>query len=271
MGEAFTSLANDASAVYWNPAGLGLLDHREVMLMHNEWLVSTRYEYLAGVLSMPFGGFAGASLTYLDYGSIEGRNEVGSRSANYSAYDAAFSLSYARKVREDLTAGMTLKAIQSKIETQKATAFAEDMGLLYKAPICGLQAGLMVQNFGTSLRFIEENVPLPLTVRGGVSYARSIDKPISPLTITPSLDGIKELDGDEKVNFGVEATALDLISLRAGYKYNLNSPQRGITAGAGFFHQFRSYQVNVDYAAGDYGNLGLTHRLSLRVGFKGSR
>ena len=38
MGEAFVALADDATAVFWNPAGLAFQQGKEITLMHANWL-----------------------------------------------------------------------------------------------------------------------------------------------------------------------------------------------------------------------------------------
>ena len=64
LGGAYVAIANDAAALYWNPAGLARLDHNELLLMHADWLAETNYNF--GGVVMNFGGNAlGVFLTYL--------------------------------------------------------------------------------------------------------------------------------------------------------------------------------------------------------------
>ena len=41
MGEAFVSIADDATATYWNPAGLAFQSQRQISVMHSNWLPVT--------------------------------------------------------------------------------------------------------------------------------------------------------------------------------------------------------------------------------------
>ena len=45
MGGAFVSVANDVSALYWNPAGIVNIDRPSVQFYHSPWLVETEYYY----------------------------------------------------------------------------------------------------------------------------------------------------------------------------------------------------------------------------------
>ena len=63
MGEAFVAVADDASATFWNPSGLGTITHREISFYHNEWIADIRHEYLAVILPLSNFGTMGISLT----------------------------------------------------------------------------------------------------------------------------------------------------------------------------------------------------------------
>ena len=50
MGESFVAVANDPSAIYWNPAGLASLQRRELAISHVQWPADIRYEHLTLIL-----------------------------------------------------------------------------------------------------------------------------------------------------------------------------------------------------------------------------
>ena len=49
MGGAYVAMANDASATYWNPAGLVQIGRNELVVSHLDWLVDVDFEYLGYV------------------------------------------------------------------------------------------------------------------------------------------------------------------------------------------------------------------------------
>lgn len=261
MGEAFTSLADDASGTYWNPAGVGISNRDQFLFSHHGWLAQTTCDYLSGVVSFSNSSAIGINLIYLSYGDIEGRDEYGYKIDNYSAYDLAFALSYSRLVMKNLSVGLTGKAVQSSIEKEKGTGFSGDAGLLYQAPVKGLKIGLVLQHFGTGLRYIDVVTKFPTTVRWGMSY----EIPVTRATIIPAVDFLKEVSGDYLINGGIEVMILDEFFLRSGYK--INSPQGGLTAGCGVVEKVYSFQLHIDYAYSLYGDLGRIHRVSVGVEF----
>jgi hypothetical protein len=66
MGESFVAVANDPSAIYWNPAGLASLQRRELAVSHVEWPADVSFSHLTLVLpSRRFGGSIGLQLGVL--------------------------------------------------------------------------------------------------------------------------------------------------------------------------------------------------------------
>src|SRR5262245_64716799 len=46
MGETFVAVANDPSAIFWNPAGLASLQRRELAISHVQWPADIAYDHL---------------------------------------------------------------------------------------------------------------------------------------------------------------------------------------------------------------------------------
>jgi hypothetical protein len=130
MGEAFAAIADDPTAVYWNPAGLGQLDQTEILAMQNFWLLDMSYQYVAAAIPSPYGAF-GVTAAYSSSGKIP-RYEEFRKVGEYSAYDAAGTLAYATPAaslgRVRMVAGGALKYIQQEIDTVGARGLAGDVG-----------------------------------------------------------------------------------------------------------------------------------------------
>ena len=130
MGEAFTAVADDATSIYWNPAGMASVEEVELNLTHNEWLMDIRFEQ-ATVVNEMWGGAAGVSFTGLFYGSLDRYGEYPSLTPDgtFSPYDMAVSFGYARDVIPNLAVGAAFKIIYSKIDFESATGYAFDLGV----------------------------------------------------------------------------------------------------------------------------------------------
>jgi len=249
MGEAFVGVADDATAIYWNPAGLRQLNKIEILGMQNFWLLDMSYQYVAASFPLPFGsiGVAGA---YSSSGKIP-KYEDFQKVGDYTAYDALATVAYANKIG-GLHYGVGLKLIQQKIEEEDARGFAGDVGLLYKIAILNnsLNLGLAVQNIGPGIKFIEKADPLPLNIKTGASFGIG--------AVVVAVDANKPRDNDLRFNFGGEFTVKEVMALRAGY-----NTANSFSAGIGLTYQ----RVSIDYAFAPYKEIDATHCLSARFRF----
>ena len=112
MGEAFVALADDATAVYWNPAGLAFQTGREITIMHCKWLPQLvsdmAYEFLAyRQYFESLGGTLGANITVLNLGEQHQTGESGPELIDtFTSWDLAVTLSYGTLMRKDLGLGL---------------------------------------------------------------------------------------------------------------------------------------------------------------------
>lgn len=261
MGGAYTALADDASAVYWNPAGLSRLEKHEFAASHAEMFESTRHDFLAYAHPTSQGTFAGG-LTYLSQGKIDGRDSLGRQTAGYDASDAAVSLAYARKF-DMADFGATFKYLRSHIGSTEAQGVALDLG--GKREIDGMGPGKLVlgaalRNLGPGLKFADQRNDLPLRVAVGAGYKFQGGHAAE----AEAVNGPRGAGTD--VSFGGEFQAVKNLYLRAGY-----TTQTAITGGSGFdaAHGLtmglgcRNEKWSLDYAILPSGELGRSHRFSL--------
>jgi len=54
MGGSYVAVANDPTALYYNPAGIVWIENIQIELMHNKWLVDTNYEFFGLTMPLPF-------------------------------------------------------------------------------------------------------------------------------------------------------------------------------------------------------------------------
>jgi hypothetical protein len=163
MGDAYVSMANDVSSLYWNPAGLARIGRSEAMFVAQPWIVGMNTTFAAVGVVVPSVGTFGTSLIIMDYGEMdvttmsmqEGTGE------KFTAKDMAISLSFARNIVEWFSFGASGKLVTSSIWHVSGTALAFDLGVLIRTNFFsptggsehGLNIGMSISNYGTSLKY----------------------------------------------------------------------------------------------------------------------
>ncbi len=265
MGEAYTAVADDPLALYWNPAGLNVLKHSQSLsFMHAIYVESINYGSLAYAYKLPGDlGAIGASYSYLNIGSIDRTDDAGVAQGSYSPQDNAFSVGWGRKLFS-VPVGAAIKYISSKI-VSSASTYALDLGARVPWKLLNNRLSLAVsaRNIGPGLKFHSERDPLPFELRAGSALAYSDN-------LLFSADLALPVDNSPYAAFGAEyqkALPSFLLHLRGG----VNSRTFGDIAGLsgislGFGIDYQS--LGIDYALAPLGKLGLTHRISLGYSFR---
>lgn len=262
MGEAFTAAADDVDAVYWNPAGLNYVKRLQQTFGHNSWLEGTNLEHAAFALRRSTASVLGVGIAYLNTGDIERGNKYGYTEGYYSAADMSVLMSYARRLKRIHT-GVTLKVVQERIESSEAKAFAADAGAIYEfSP--KLRLGATLRNIGTGLTLAKEAAPLPMGLRAGAALQFSKN-----LLLTS--DASLPFDDSLSLHFGAEYIYPSPIkgarlALRGGFK-TASMAYLGATSALTLGFGAEAGAVGLDYALSPYGDLGLTHRVSLKIKF----
>ena len=297
MGTAFVSRVSDASALYWNPAGAARLQQNEVIANHMSWIADTRFDYAALVLPLGEAGTFGVSFTSLGMEDMKVRTvELPEGTGEYfSANDIAVGISYSRTLSDRFAVGVTVKYVQQTIWHESASAFALDIGTLFRTDLLGgLVIGASLSNFGTSMRLdgrdtrqfgriddtklgSNERIPstiemdawdLPLLFQIGVSF-----DPVKADTYrwTVAVDALHPNDNDESMSAGTEFAYSEALFLRAGYhSLFLAESEGGLSLGFGVTSSLlfsSTTGVQLDYAYRDMGRLGGVNLISLGVRF----
>ena len=292
MGGAFVANSDDATAFYWNPAGLASNYSREAYFNHISYFADINYDFAGFAIHIPDFGTVGTFVTVLSVGEMKVRTVENPRGTGelFDAGAFAIGVSYARNLTREFSIGINAKYIREHIWNESALGFALDIGTLYRIPVFNeLRLAASISNFGTKMRmegrditkllqtgsseenFVNTNIEmdefeLPLLFRIGV--AADVIKE-NKNRITLAVDAVHPNDHTEYINTGIEYAWNEIFYLRGGYKslFELDTEQ-GLTLGLGINYRiFETLGINVDYAYQDFGRLTSVHYFALGIKF----
>ena len=293
MGGSFVSLADDATATYWNPAGLIQLEYKEAMGMHASQFGGVVVHDVLGIVaplkSPDHRSAIGLTLIRLGVDDIRVTKDAGvdadgdgivdedangnpiidpSKIETRSAYDLALFLSYARSLGDRWSTGLNVKLVRQSLVSEGASfGIGADIGFLYR-PSAKVGFGLQLADITTTQLFWDtgrrETVAPTVTLGGHTTQSLSALQG----TLTVGLDIQFAFEGQQADQFstgnlsgnflpGAEYWFRRTVALRVG------SDGGNFTAGGGV----RYKQVGADYAYLSHDELDSTHRVSALVRF----
>lgn len=306
MGDAYVSMANDLSALYWNPAGLADMHKSQALFVYQPWIAGIKTNF-AGV-GMNLGNYGTLSLgfTSVNYGDMkvttmamqEGTGEL------FSANDMAFSLAYARKLTTWFSFGAAAKYVSSEIWHTNASAIATDLGVIINTYFFspngrreqGMNIGMSISNYGTRMRYDGIDLTSPIDILtdengnfsdvSGRFHLSEWELPLIfrlGISLTPfytdhhemilSADAIHPNNNGESINAGAQyaftSPGFGRLYLRGGYKaLFMKNSEFGPTFGAGV-ETFLLYNtgMKVEYAWRDIGLLGSINTFGVTLMF----
>lgn len=269
MGSAFVSIVDDASAVYWNPAGLADLKRREAMLMHTERFGGiVNYDFASVTLGSQSGAGMGIGLVRsgvdgIKYTSLPNPSEPsGPENRPYVTkivgnVDYALLMSIGRPVRHGMDLGGSVKLIKRTIAERHAYGYGIDLGML-ASPFTCLSIGAAVRDAIVTRVVWDNGTKDEIEPSGevGASYSASLPRIGGSLLLAATAG--RPADGGRRVNLGVEYQYAGQVFLRLG------SEGGHLSAGGGFSLHDRA---SVDVAFLDHSDLDNTYRVSARLRF----
>ncbi len=220
MGESFLAVADDATAIYYNPAGLIQLGDPDLLFTHIEYPVGLSFEHIAFAYPVPaMGVVVGASVSMLLAGDMietttERPNGTG---RTFSASDFAGGITYCQRLTDKFSVGGTFKYLQENLADKVAKGWAADVGTFYDTGWRSIKMAMIISNFGPDIKFVDSPFPLPMNFKFGASMLL-FNAP--PNRIIFALEGSHPNDNMEMLNFGLEYAFKDMVFLRAGKKVN---------------------------------------------------
>lgn len=295
LGDAYTALTKDVTAMYWNPAGIRKIDRLSVGASQTDLFAGIKLNFIGGVYPIDENSSVGLSVLYLSSGDMdvttvsdpEGTGET------FDSFHSALGITYAKRLTQRFDLGITVKYISERLHREEATTLAFDIGSQFDTGIYGIKIGMTLANFGGKMKFdgpdlnipVEnegtgtdydsgarlktEEWPIPLVFRMGVTvdvlggdsefYKNEENR------LTVCLEGNDPIDHYTHYNFGLEYEWNNIIALRAGYKSEYD--EADYTAGLGLDFSRIGINARLDYAFNNYGLLGYVHNYSFEFFF----
>ncbi len=152
LGSAYTSVSDDAAAIFYNPAGLNT---PQIYVNLTEWLLDTRFAALASCCRIKNTISVGIGFYYFAYGAIDQYDEYENLNGNFSPYSYVAVIGIAKPLIKNLTLGIAGKLFTEKIFRTGYTNWASDIGMKFSHSF--FNVGANFKNFsGTEKSFIKE-------------------------------------------------------------------------------------------------------------------
>jgi hypothetical protein len=304
MGETFVAVANDATALYWNPAGLANLSSITLSINHTRWFADISHDFVGFAVPWGENNVLGVSAIALNTSEQEVTTveEPDGTGIYYDVSDIAVGLTYARALTDRFSTGLTAKYIQQNAYNESASTIAIDIGTYLRTGYRGLTIAMCMSNFGGMMqmqgrdliaivdidegtsgdynpdaRLKTEKWPLSLHFRIGMAMdivgGSESFVPSNDSRFMLAIDGNHPNDNNERVNIGGEYAWKEKLFIRAGYshKFNSNSDEREdaqrLSFGGGVKFHIGRQAMSIDYALADLDDLGQVGRLSAEYRF----
>jgi len=210
MGNANVAISDNASAVFWNPAGLAFQKGTQISITHSNWLpqfdTDLFYDYLVGKMYVDGIGTIGGHVTFLNLGEQVRTNEDGTEEGTFRSYELAVGGSYGYRLSDNWAIGTGLRFIYSNLvpsgtrvsgqEARAGTSVGLDLAGMYRSDEFDLggrdaqvSVGANLSNFGPGIQYTDaaQKDPLPTVLRAGWAFTTELD-PDGYNTLTISND-----------------------------------------------------------------------------------
>lgn len=287
MGESFVAVANDVSALYWNPAGLIQGPDDEVMASHTEYVADIKHDFLGVSYHLSASDAIGAAFSSLHMTDMEVTTETQPFGTGryFSFGDVAVGLTYSRRMTDQFSFGATVRYAEETLDVLKMRSVMVDLGTYYWTGLGSARFAVVITNFGADAApkgtvngyagqptSTFQTFSLPTIFRLGLAF-EPVEDDENRLTTSVQLNHPN--DNSEHLRFGVEYAWRNTLLLRAGLKRTIGqklvgedaTSEESFAAGAGVRVPLLSKVVAADYAFVQFNRLGAVHRISIAFSY----
>jgi hypothetical protein len=259
MGRAFVAVANDANAIWWNPGALAFTTGHDVSTMYTKLVPDLAddvfFSYTAYAQHVEGWGGIGLSFGYLSYGKSIATDVEGNELGTFTSYEVAPTLAYGTELMKDMGFGVALKLVRVDLapadKTQdraagRGTTFAADIGGLYKVPRLKTSVGLVLQNLGPNIAYIDQDQSDPLGRNAKLGFAVTpFETEMYRVLLAADVNRSLLPHGAFIEDAGGEFEFNRLLALRVGYIYDPRGTVKDLTYGLGLNYR----GIRIDYAS----------------------
>ncbi len=283
MGESFVAVANDVSALHWNPAGLAQFSENQIMASHTEYVVDIRHDFFGAVYHLTESDALGLSFSSLHTDDMEITTETQPFGTGryFSFGDIGIGLTYAKRMTDQFSFGATVRYAEETLDILKMRSVMVDLGTFYWTGLGSARFAVVISNFGGDVSpsgtatlwngsptSTFESYSLPTVFKLGIAYD-PIDDDQQKLTTSIQLNHPN--DNSEHFRIGVEYGWQQTFFVRGGIKRTIGQPlfaadatsEEDFALGVGVNVALGFSRVNADYAFANFTRLGSIHRISL--------
>ena len=295
MGSAFTAVADDGSAMFWNPGNIASQTKSTLFVHHSPWLTGLDHTYFGYSFPLSNLGVVGFNVISLrteemDVTTLDAPMGTGE---TYTAASLAAGITFARKLTDRFAIGVNLKYIEERIFNSKASGMAFDIGTMFVTPFKDVRFGVTVSNVGTRMRMDGEDMnsyvdiapnqqgnndeivarlktdsfDLPILLQLGLAYDW---RPAKSTRMTFACDGVNPNDNGQSLNLGCELALLnETIFMEVGYaEIFLEDREKGLTTGTGIhLPSVGGTDFSFFYAYQDFHYLSPVNHFSVEIKF----
>lgn len=267
LGDAYTALATDISAIDWNPAGLVHLERPSFGFGYNDWMVDSKF--YSGAFAMPLGGRHAVGISVVSF-SPDAFEETTIFQPNGTGEiiqdnDIAIGIAYAISFTEQLSVGFHARFIQEKLHTNTNRGIDISVGTLFYTGFRSLRLAMSLKNFGQDIVIIDDTAFRPLIYNVGVAM-EVLGELGDPVSLTVAAENAFFVDYEGRLHTGAELWLRNQIAFRGGWKFNNDTESYSLGFGLRQVVSRRPFAIDFSYS--DMGSLlDPTYRISIAGSF----